>query len=51
MAGSLIVMASSKDGMTEGVIQGNTDMSLICENVVIIFPVEEMRLEGSGNIF
>ena len=37
--------------MVEGVIRVNIDTSLIDEDVVIILPVGEMRLEGCRNIF
>ena len=50
MAGSLVIMTVGEDGIAEGVIQGDINMSFIGENMVIIFPVREMRPEYSKDI-
>ena len=51
VAGSLIIVATSEDGIVVGVLGGNINMSFVCENVVIILPVQKVRLEGGGDIF
>ena len=50
MSDSLVIMAMSEDGIAEGVPGENINMSLVGENMVIILPVQEMRLDGSGDI-
>ena len=50
LSGSLMIMAMSKDRMAEGILEGDIDTSFIGEDVVIILPVGEMRLESSRDI-
>ena len=39
MSGSLMIMAVGEDGMTEGVLQGNINMILVDQDVVIELPI------------
>ena len=50
VAGGLVVMAAGKDGAAEGVLQGNVDTAFVSQDMVIIFPVREIGLEGSGDV-
>ena len=50
MAGSLVVMTLGEDRATEGILWGNVDMPFICEDMVVILPVQEVGLEGSGDV-
>ena len=50
VSGSFMVMTLGKDRVMEGVIQGNVDMTFVCEDVVIILPVGELRSEGGRDI-
>ena len=43
-------MAIGEDGAVEGALWRHVDMAIICENMVIIFPVGEMGSESSGDI-
>ena len=45
-----MVMAARQDGMVERVVGGNIDPAFVSEDVVIVFPVGEVGLKGSGNI-
>ena len=50
VTGGLMVMAVGKDGATEGILWGNVDMILVCQDVIIEFPVREVRPEGSRDV-
>ena len=50
VAGSLVVMIVDKDKSTEGVLWENVDVPFVGENMVVIFPVREMRLKSSGDV-
>ena len=50
VAGGLMIVATGKDRLMEGVIRGNVDVALVGKDVVIIFPVRKMRPEGCGNV-
>ena len=47
---SFVVMTVGEDGASEGGVRGNVDMTFVCKDAVVIFPVREMRPEGSGDI-
>ena len=51
MTSSFMVMASGKDGVMEGVLRGDVDATLVDQDVIIKLPVQEVRPEGSGDIF
>ena len=51
VAGSLVIMATSEDGMAEGVLRVNIHTSFVSEDVVIILPVRQTRPEGDKNVF
>ena len=51
MPSSFMIVAAGEDGVAERVLQGNIDMALVSQDVIIIFPVREMRSEGSGDVF
>ena len=51
MTSSFMVVTSDKDGATEGVIQGDVDAALVSQDMAVVFPVREMGLECSRNIF
>ena len=50
VSSSLVVMTAGEDGVMKGVIQRNVDMAFVCEDMVVIFPVREARLERGGDI-
>ena len=50
VSGGLIVVAAGKDRATEGVIQGDVDMTFVGQDTVVILPVRETRPEGSGDV-
>ena len=50
MSGSLMIMAMGKDGVAEGILQGNIDASLIHQDVVVKFPIREAGSEGSRDV-
>ena len=45
-----VIMTLGEDGTVEGVVWGNIYMPLVCKDVVVIFPVREVRLECSGDV-
>ena len=45
-----MIMAMSEDRMMEGVIRGYINPSFVYEDVVIILPIQELRLEGCGDV-
>ena len=45
-----MVVAVGKNGMPKQVIQGNIDLSFICEDIIVIFSIQEVRLEGNGDV-
>ena len=47
---SLMVMAVDKDGAAERILQRDVDTTFVCEDVVIVFPVREMRPEGGRDV-
>ena len=46
----LMVVTAGEDGVIEGVIQENINTALVCQDVIIIFPVRKWRPEGGGNV-
>ena len=50
VSGSLMVMAAGKDRVMERVIQGDVDTTFVGQDVVVIPPVREVRLEGSRDV-
>ena len=50
MASSLMIMAAGEDEVLERVHQGNIDMTFVCQDVVIEFPVGETRPKGGGDV-
>ena len=50
MAGGLVVVATGKDGATEGILWGNVDMSFVSQDMVVELPVREVRLKGGGDV-
>ena len=51
VTGSLMVVATGKDGVMERILQGDIDMTLVGQDMVIKFPVREAGPEGGGDIF
>ena len=51
VSSGLMVIAASEDGVTEGVFQGNVDMTFVCEDVVIKLPVRKARPESGRDVF
>ena len=50
VSGSLVVVATSKDGAAEGVLQGDVDATFVGQDSVIELPVGKARPEGSGDV-
>ena len=50
MPSSLMVMAAGEDRAAERIIWRDIHMALVGEDMVIEFPVREMRLEGSRDV-
>ena len=50
VAGVLVVMAVGEDGMSERGVWGNVDTTSVGQNMIIEFPVREMRLEDGRDI-
>ena len=50
LTGSFMVMTMRKDEVAKRVIQENIDIPFVSEDVVIIFPVQEMGPEGSRDV-
>ena len=47
---SFVVMTADKDRVMKGVLWENINMSFVCEDVVIILPVQETGSEDSGDV-
>ena len=47
---SLVVMTAGEDGTMERSFQGDIDATIVCQDIVVIFPVREVRLEGSRDV-
>ena len=50
VSGSLMVVATGKDGAMEEVLQGNVDTAFVSQNMVIVLPVRETGPEGSRDV-
>ena len=50
MTGSFMVMILGEDGVAEQVIRGDIDMAFVCQDMVIVLPIQEARLEDSRDI-
>ena len=50
MTSGFVVMAAGEDGAAEGILWGNIDMSFICQDMVIEFPIREAGSESSGDV-
>ena len=50
MTSGLMVVAVGEDGMTEGVLWGNVDMTFVGQDVIVELPIRETRLEGSEDV-
>ena len=46
-----MVVTTGEDGVVEGVIGGNIDATFVGQDVVVEFPVQEVRPEGCGDVF
>ena len=51
MTGGFMVVAACEDGATEGILWGNIDTTFVGQDVVIKLPVQEVRPEGSRDVF
>ena len=51
MTHGFMVVTAGQDGTMEGVLQGNIDMPFVCENMVVVLPVQETGPEGSSDVF
>ena len=46
-----MVMATGKDGLSEGGVRGNVDTAFVGEDPFSILPIRQMRVKGGGNGF
>ena len=51
VTGSFVVVTAGEDGAVEGVLQGNIDIVLVCQDMVIKLPVRKVRPEDDGDVF
>ena len=51
VSSGLVVMAADKDGVTEGILQGNIDMAFVGKDMVSELPVREAGPESSRDVF
>ena len=47
---SFMIVTMGKNGATEGVFQGNINATPVGQDMIIVFPVGEPRLEGSRDV-
>ena len=51
MTGGFMVVAVGKDGVVEGIVRRDIGMSFVAEDMIVVLPIQEARLEGSRYIF
>ena len=49
MTCSFMVVAMSKNGLSERGVRGNVNTTFVCEDSLGILPVRQVRTEGGGN--
>ena len=50
VASGLMVVALGEDGSMEEILWGDVDTTFVCEDMIVILPVQEMRPGGSRDV-
>ena len=50
VTGDFVVMASGDDRTVERVLRGDVDVIFICQDIVIVFPVEQTRPKNCRDV-